>query len=48
MDLRRPGRLWHLGKVLFEKYWMGDGLERGAAGLALRLGGRMLGVPAGL
>ncbi|MHB1131103.1 MAG: NAD(P)/FAD-dependent oxidoreductase [Chloroflexota bacterium] len=48
MDLRRPGRLWHFGKVLFEKYWMGDGLERAAAGLALRVGGQMLGVPASL
>lgn len=48
MDLRRPGRLWHLGKVVFEKYWMGEGLTRVAAGLALKLGGRTLGVPASL
>lgn len=48
MDLRKPGRRWHLGKVLFEKYWMGEGLSRTTAGLALRLGGQMLGVPATL
>ena len=48
MDLRRPGRLWHVGKVLFEQYWMGEGLSRLSAGLALRLGGRMLGIPATL
>ncbi|MCL4546049.1 MAG: NAD(P)/FAD-dependent oxidoreductase [Chloroflexi bacterium] len=46
--LRRPGPLWHLGKVLFEHYWMGDGLERRAAALALGLGSRLLGVPAAL
>lgn len=46
--LRQPGRLWHLGKVLFERYWMGEGLERAAARLALAVGGRMLRVPARL
>lgn len=48
MDLRRPGRLWHLGKVLFERYWMGEGLSRATARLALQLGSRVLGVPATL
>lgn len=22
VDLRRPGRFWHLGKLLYEKYWL--------------------------
>lgn len=48
VQLRRPGRGWHLGKVLFERYWMGDSLERTAAGWGLSLGGRLLGVPATL
>jgi sulfide:quinone oxidoreductase len=48
MDLRRPGRLWHLGKVLFERYWLGEGLSRTTARLALQVGSRLLGVPATL
>jgi sulfide:quinone oxidoreductase len=44
--LRRVGRSWHLGKVLFEKWWlMPLGMRRRALGLALRLGGRAYGVP---
>jgi sulfide:quinone oxidoreductase len=46
--LRAPGRLWHLGKVAFEHYWMGEGLERAGAALALAAGGRALGMPAEL
>lgn len=46
--LRRPGRTWHLGKVLFERYWLTGGLEHGLAGLGLRLGGALLRVPARL
>ncbi len=48
MDLRRPGRLWHLGKVLFEKYWMGEGVSRAAAQMGLQLGSRVLNIPATL
>lgn len=44
--LHRPGARWHLGKVLFERYWMGAGLERAMAQAALSVGGRALGVPA--
>jgi sulfide:quinone oxidoreductase len=46
--LRRPGRGWHLGKVLFERYWMGDRFERAAAGWGLIVGSKLLGVPAAL
>ena len=31
LGLPRSGRLWHLGKVLFERYWLGRGLERSLA-----------------
>jgi sulfide:quinone oxidoreductase len=48
LDLRAPGRVWHLGKVLFEKYWLGEGLTRSGARLALRIGSRLFGVPATL
>ncbi|TAK24132.1 MAG: NAD(P)/FAD-dependent oxidoreductase [Chloroflexota bacterium] len=48
LRLQRPGRMWHLGKVLFERYWMGDGLGRALAAAGLSLGGRVFGVPAAL
>lgn len=48
VHLQRPGPLWHLGKVLFERYWMGGGLERAAAQVGLALGSKILGVPAAL
>lgn len=46
--LRRPGRSWHVGKILFERYWMGNRLERSVAGWGLTLGSKVLGVPAAL
>lgn len=45
LQLRAPGRLWHLGKVLFEHSWMGDGLDQAAAHWGLVIGGKALGVP---
>ncbi len=42
--LRRPGRIWHLGKVLFERAWLGAGPERLLADIGLRIGGRLAGV----
>ncbi len=44
LTLRRPRRIWHLGKVLFERYWLGSRLERRLAGLGLQLGARALGL----
>lgn len=44
--LRAPGRLWHVGKVIFERAWMGRGAERAAARVGLAAGGRVLGIPA--
>ena len=43
--LQRVGRAWHLGKVLFEQWWlMPAGLRRQALELALRAGARAYGV----
>jgi sulfide:quinone oxidoreductase len=42
--LRAPGARWHLGKVLFERSWIGAGLERAFALAALRIGARATGV----
>ena len=46
--LRRPGRTWHAGKVLFERYWLSRGIEHELAGAGLRLGSALLRVPARL
>jgi sulfide:quinone oxidoreductase len=47
--LRHVGRAWHLGKVLFERWWLAPfGLRRRALQLALEWGGRAYGVPLAL
>jgi sulfide:quinone oxidoreductase len=49
VQLRRIGRSWHLGKVLFERWWLAPfGVRRRALQLALELGGRAHGVPLAL
>jgi sulfide:quinone oxidoreductase len=48
VPLPRSGRLWHQGKVLFERYWLGDGVAREAARLGINLGGRVFGFTAEL
>jgi sulfide:quinone oxidoreductase len=46
IELRRMGRTWHWGKVLFEQWWLASfGPRRAALQLALTLGGRLLGIP---
>ena len=46
IELRQMGRTWHLGKVLFEQWWLAPyGPQREALRLALRLGGGGLGIP---
>ena len=46
IELRKMGSIWHSGKVLFEQWWLAPpGMRRDARRLALRLGGRLLGVP---
>ena len=47
VELRRLGRSWHWGKVLFEQWWLTPpGPRREALRMALGLGARWLGVPA--
>jgi sulfide:quinone oxidoreductase len=46
VHLRRVGRAWHVGKVLFERWWLSPlGLGRQGLSLALKLGGAAYGVP---
>lgn len=42
VPLPRSGRTWHIGKVLFEKYWLSEGLTRQAARLGLAMGARLI------
>ena len=47
IQLRRTGRSWHWGKVLFEQWWLAPfGPRRAALQWAIRLGGKTLGIPA--
>jgi sulfide:quinone oxidoreductase len=48
VPLPRAGRMWHWGKILFEKYWLGDGATRQLSGLGLNLASKVLGVPVSL
>jgi len=46
VEVRSIGRAWHLGKVLFERWWlMPWGVRRRALGSALKLGSRFYGIP---
>ncbi len=46
VELRRLGRAWHWGKVLFEQWWLTPpGPRREALRMALGLGARWLGIP---
>ncbi|MCK5429293.1 MAG: NAD(P)/FAD-dependent oxidoreductase [Anaerolineales bacterium] len=44
----RSGPMWHWGKVMFESYWMGEGLRRRAARFGLNLGSKIFGIPGSL
>jgi sulfide:quinone oxidoreductase len=45
VHLRRVGRAWHLGKVLFEQWWLSPpGVRRRALEIALEAGARTYGV----
>ena len=46
LALRAPGRVWHAGKVLFERSWIGGRLERRLAYAGLAVGSRLFGVKA--
>jgi sulfide:quinone oxidoreductase len=47
VQLRKLGKTWHLGKVLFEQWWLAPpGLRREMLRLMLKLGSKVLRVPA--
>jgi sulfide:quinone oxidoreductase len=49
VQVRPIGRTWHLGKVLFERWWLApQGLRKAALEAALRAGSRALGIPVSL
>jgi sulfide:quinone oxidoreductase len=46
IELRKTGKTWHIGKVLFEQWWLAPyGLRREALRQALTLGGKALDIP---
>ena len=46
VQLRNIGKAWHLGKVLFEKWWLAPvGIRRGLIGAVLKAGGKFYGIP---
>ena len=46
IELRKTGKTWHIGKVLFEQWWLAPhGPRREALRQALMLGGKALGIP---
>ncbi len=48
VPLPHASRMWHWGKILFEKYWLGQGLTRLMARTMLRVGSKILGVSGSL
>lgn len=48
VPLPRSGRLWHWGKVLFEKYWLGEGISRGISHQMMVAGSKLMGVKVSL
>ncbi len=46
VNLRQIGKAWHIGKVLFERWWLSTpGWKRTAYGAMLKTGGRLYGIP---
>jgi hypothetical protein len=37
--------MWHWGKILFERYWLGEGFTRRVSRLGLSLAGKVLDIP---
>lgn len=47
VQLHRVGKIWHLGKVLMEKWWLSPpGLKQNILKLALKLGSKSMKIPA--
>lgn len=46
VQLRQIGKAWHIGKVLFEKWWLAPaGIQRSLIASTLRAAGRLYGIP---
>jgi len=46
INLRQIGKAWHIGKVLFERWWLSaPGWQRAAYGAMLKMGGKLYGIP---
>ena len=46
MNLRQIGKAWHVGKVLFERWWLtAPGWKRASYGAMLKTGGKLYGIP---
>jgi sulfide:quinone oxidoreductase len=46
VQLRKIGKNWHLGKVLFEQWWLAPfGMRRGVLGAMVKLGAKAYGIP---
>ncbi len=46
VQLRKIGKTWHLGKLLFERWWLAPfGMRREVLGAALKLGAKAYGIP---
>ncbi|MBI4548782.1 MAG: NAD(P)/FAD-dependent oxidoreductase [Ignavibacteriae bacterium] len=46
LELRNIGRAWHLGKVLFEKWWLSPfGIKRSLLRSIINLGGKVMKIP---
>jgi sulfide:quinone oxidoreductase len=46
VNLHKIGKTWHIGKVLFEKWWLAPfGARRELLRLALKMGGKTVGIP---
>ncbi len=49
VKLKQIGKSWHIGKVLFEKWWLEPyGIRRELYRQCITLGGRLLGIPSGI
>lgn len=46
LELRRPGKIWHFGKVLFEKWWLSPiGLRKSVLHSCIKFGTKFLKIP---
>ncbi|OGG46606.1 MAG: hypothetical protein A3F84_00615 [Candidatus Handelsmanbacteria bacterium RIFCSPLOWO2_12_FULL_64_10] len=46
VQLKQIGKAWHLGKVLFEKWWLAPfGMRRETLRMTIQLGGKAYGIP---